>query len=353
MKKERLKIKKGLVVNRESIYLEFKENFHKSQREYIKQICAFANNKGGEIIFGVKDKPREAVGLNKKYDSFNDYDPKELATQMQNSLSENVEFSFEEFSQKVEGKSIIFGVLKIEESNIKPVICKIADDTKKLREGAIYYRYSGKNEEIKSTDLMNLIQREKDKEKKLFLEHIEKIAKIGVENAGIYSYDGEIFSGEKRILIDKKTLKQLKFIKEGKFVEKNGDPTLVLKGEIKNIKQGEIVTIKSDPNETHPYEGLSKVTDEIKKNNKIKKLLIEIIEKNGKIKKDYINIPKLNKSYSLKYLVSKIKKEKKLDESVEYCWHNDKKTVVKYNNNFIIKCLEYLANQDKLIKILQ
>jgi len=42
--------------------LEFKETLPSSS-ELAKTIVAFANDAGGEIILGVKNEPREAVGL--------------------------------------------------------------------------------------------------------------------------------------------------------------------------------------------------------------------------------------------------------------------------------------------------
>ena len=43
---------------------EFKISFNWNSRDkYAKSMVAFANNKGGYIVFGVKDKPRDLVRL--------------------------------------------------------------------------------------------------------------------------------------------------------------------------------------------------------------------------------------------------------------------------------------------------
>ena len=63
---------KGFIKQRESFDLEFKEAFHygDSLAEYIRSIVGMANNKGGEIIFGIKDRPREPKGLqNDKFET--------------------------------------------------------------------------------------------------------------------------------------------------------------------------------------------------------------------------------------------------------------------------------------------
>lgn len=236
-----LAIKNGLVTNRESTKLEFKTSFTKYVKSYIKSICAFANNSGGYVIFGVQDKPRKPVGLENKLKDFRDYDGKELETMLQNFLSTKIEFEFTNFSQEINGQELEFGVLEIKESKIKPVICKIPDEKEKLREGAIYFRYHAKNEEIKAQDLINLIQGEKDKEKELWIKHITKISQVGVSNIGLFSYDGEMYAGDKKIIIDRETLNNIKFIKEGQFVEKEGAPALILKGEINNLNTLEVI----------------------------------------------------------------------------------------------------------------
>ena len=49
----------GLLKSRESNTVEFKENFNASNTsKYAKTMAAFANNKGGYIIFGITDRPR-------------------------------------------------------------------------------------------------------------------------------------------------------------------------------------------------------------------------------------------------------------------------------------------------------
>ena len=59
----------GTLKSRESNTVEFKEAFNKnSTAKYGKTMAAYSNNRGGYIIFGVKDKPRNIIGL--KNDNF-------------------------------------------------------------------------------------------------------------------------------------------------------------------------------------------------------------------------------------------------------------------------------------------
>lgn len=332
----KLIIKNNLVNNRENIHLEFKESFTRNVRTYIKSVCAFANNKGGCIVFGVKDKPRIPNGLN-DFNKFNDYDSKDFATEIQNCLSIYIDFEFSYFEQNINDNFKKFGVIKIKELDQKPVICKISDNSHKLREGAIYFRYSAKSEEIKAQDLIRLIQIEKDKEKELWIKNIQKMAQIGVRNSGLFSYDGEIFAGERKVIIDKDIIDKIKFIKEGHFTEREGTPALILKGEIQNLDSLEIINTTSDPNITHPFEGIKSVEN-------------DIISRNKDLKE--ISFLQNNKTFKLVYIIQKIKKELNLEENIIYCWKNKKGTVKKYSQSFISKIEEYLNDKSILYNLI-
>ena len=63
------KDKKGNIIARESSEIEFKESFNfGNMPKYSKTMAAFANNKGGYILFGIKDSPRELIGTDKDKD---------------------------------------------------------------------------------------------------------------------------------------------------------------------------------------------------------------------------------------------------------------------------------------------
>ena len=69
---------KGYIKKRESFDLEYKENFQKGDNllKYIKTLVGMANNKGGQIIFGIKDSPHIPLGMTNN--KFSDTDPKEI-----------------------------------------------------------------------------------------------------------------------------------------------------------------------------------------------------------------------------------------------------------------------------------
>lgn len=342
---DKLIIENSLVKNRENTRLEFKKTFHLQIKSYIKSIAAFANNSGGQIIFGVENTPRKPVGLD-DFNKFDCFDNKVLSTCIQNSLSVNVEFEIDYFKQEIGDKEIVFGYLIVNESNQKPVICKVTDGKEGLREGAIYYRYSAKNEEIKAQDLMKLIQDEKDKEKQLWLQHLQKITQKGVQNVGVFSYDGEMFAGNHKIIIDKEAVKQIKFIKEGNFVEKDGATALMLKGKIEGMESLEVITVSSDPNKTHPY-SITQIGNELKKLEEV-----FVISKNKDNKDTWYLKHKINgKRYTLNFLLSLIKSKLNLEKDSECCWVSKNNTVKQYSTKFLLICNDYFTSYEKITSL--
>ncbi|MEE1961998.1 RNA-binding domain-containing protein [Allomuricauda taeanensis] len=219
---------KGYIKQRESFDLEFKQSFHygDSLALYCRSLVGMANNKGGELIFGIKDSPREPIGL--KNDRFENCDPNRINQFLIAFFSHEIHWSIE--TLEYHGNS--FGRISVEESSIKPVVCT-AVYKNILREAAIYYRYRGETKEICYPELAAILQAEREKEKLLWLKHVEKIGEVGPQNIHLIdTFNGEISTGKGKILIDKSIVKALKFIKEGEFTEKKGAPTLKLIGEI-------------------------------------------------------------------------------------------------------------------------
>ena len=91
-----LKVKSdGCLYHRESQTLEFKEAFNfAGLAEYFRDFAAFANNKGGWLIFGVKDRPkRELIGLNEKSATQLDkFDPEKITGFLLEIFSSNIQW---------------------------------------------------------------------------------------------------------------------------------------------------------------------------------------------------------------------------------------------------------------------
>lgn len=238
---------RGYLRKRESADLEYKENFHRGDDtlKYIKTLVGMANNKGGRIIFGVKNSPHIPVGMSNS--KFSEMDPSELEAQIRQFFAPAIEWRME--TVDFEGKT--FGVLSVNEADAKPVVC-CKSKSAILREGAIYYRYRGESREIGYPELGKLLDAEREKERVLWISHIQKIASIGPANVEMLDvYKGEIAVNERKVLIDKDLINKIKFVREGHFVEKNeeGTPTLKLVGDVEGIDMSRAATI--NPNDVY------------------------------------------------------------------------------------------------------
>ncbi len=235
-----------LVKIHESKRVEFKENFNfKNKKDYYKAMAAFANANGGYIFFGIKDKPRLLQGLSDdRFEEFNNMKFEDFTVDLNNFFSPEI---------KWESNSIIFednikiGVIYIYESDTKPIICKKRYESKDKKsntiEGEIYYRYYARNDKIHFDDLLKIINQEKEKESKKWINLFSKISKMGVDNVGLLNFNTGVFSaGKSSIILDEEMLSTIKFIKEGEFNERKGIPTLNVIGNVE-IKQGKVVVV--------------------------------------------------------------------------------------------------------------
>lgn len=224
---------KGHIRRRESFDLEFKANFHLGNNllEYCRSLVGMANNRGGQIIFGIKDKPRIPEGMTNN--KFIECDPAKINQTILEYFSSEIDWNMDTLIHDTKE----FGVLSVKESSRKPIICKKNGD-KTLREAAIYYRYRGETKEIQFAELINILDQEREKERILWIKHIEKISAIGPKNVHLLDiYKGEISVGSGKILIDRNVIDKIKFIEEGNFTEREGVgmPTLKLIGDIEGI----------------------------------------------------------------------------------------------------------------------
>lgn len=263
---------KGHLKRRESFDLEFKANFHLGNQllEYCRSLVGMANNKGGQLIFGIQDKPRLPIGMTN--DKFLTCDPAKINQTLMDYFSHEIEWEMDtlEFNSKQ------FGRLRVKESTRKPILCKKNGD-KILKEAAIYYRYRGETKEINFSELFEILQHERDKEKLLWMKHIEKIGAVGPQNIHLVdTYKGELHTDKGKILLDKDLLEKIKFIKEGQFVEKGGTPTLRIVGEISGVVDTEAFP---QTDKVYPFRA-----EEVQNSCKINQYDLQLILKEYKIK---------------------------------------------------------------------
>jgi len=280
---EMLKMKKEYLYHREGQELEFKEQFNfAGLAEYFRDFAGLANNRGGYIIFGVKDSPRIPIGLSSKsLDQFNKIDSEKISGYLLNIFSSDIRWK----QNVVEHNNMNFGVFYIYEARAKPVIAK-KDEGKDqiIKNGEVYYRYGGRTQKIQYAELENIISRRVEQNNNQWLDLMSKIGKAGPQNAAILDTERSLIQKNKSkiLVLDEKLANKLKFIKEGEFKEKNGVTSLKLIGDVVPVSVVEVVKkvrenlLKEYPlsamelvfeiNETFPQVGRNDVWRVIKEN---------------------------------------------------------------------------------------
>lgn len=305
--KELLKTKGSTLYHREGQEVEFKEQFNfAGLADYFRDFAAFANNRGGYLIFGIKDSPRIPNGIStSSLDQFNKIDEGTITGYLLDLFSTDIRWA--RTIVEIENKS--FGVFKIYEAQNKPVIAK-KDESKGtdqiIKNGEIYYRYGGRTQKIQYAELENIINKRVQQNNNQWLDLMAKIGRAGPQNAAILDTEKSLIEkDDSRILVlDEGLAKKLKFIKEGQFTEKGGAATLKLIGDILPIGKVEVVKkVKESILNAYPLSAKELITE-------IKKRLPDILQnaiwqaiKENDVKKnpDYSTYNFRNKQHEDKY----------------------------------------------------
>lgn len=285
--------------------IEFKESFHSPKHKdkiLLKWIASFANASGGLIVFGIKDN-QEIIGL--KNTNFRDFDSKDLTQELNNFFSP--EIIFEIFPLTILHHEL--GFLYIHEGKYKPIIASKTGD-KNVREGDIYYRYSGESKKILYPELTNLLSKERDKLNDSWINLIQKVATVGVENVGILNVDsGEITGNSGSLFLDKGLLPNIKFIKEGSFDEVDGAPALKIVGEVIPTDSDKVITITEFERKAISIEDIiHKFLDRDVKSSNAYEYLKDILSESTKWMPIYYFIQATGQTKDL--IIEKLKKEK-------------------------------------------
>ena len=233
--------------------MEFKEKFNVTNMpRYAKTMAAFANNRGGYLLFGIKDSPRKLIGIDKG--KFNSVNQEKITT-----------FLIEHFDPEirwdigiVENDNKCFGYIYIHESEDKPVICKKNAGNNDIRSGEIYFRYRAQSRKIGYSELRKIIDEFRERERRTWMSHIERIARIGPSNVAILDLvRGNIHIKELeriKLIMDKNLIDDLKekvrIVEKGKFSKTEGESTLKIVGK---IQAADVVLPLLDPDTNYPF----------------------------------------------------------------------------------------------------
>ena len=220
------------LISRENNRLEYKETFNWTNRaKYAKTMAAFANNRGGFIVFGVKNSPHDLVGVDAT--RFDALDPSTVTGYLNSRLVPEVEW--ERFCIQIAGVQL--GVIAVTAAEVRPIVC-VRNDGSELREADIFYRYRGRSQRMRYPELQRVLEERQERERKAWFQHLSRVARIGVENVGVLNLiDGELSGPEGHLLVSEELLQRIQFIREGRFTERHDDgaPTLRLVGEVQAV----------------------------------------------------------------------------------------------------------------------
>ncbi|NYT72223.1 ATP-binding protein [Halomonas sp. QX-2] len=263
--RELLRLNGERLYHREGQELEFKEQFNLAAlADYFRDFAAFSNNRGGHLIFGVKDAPRVLIGMSEKSaDQFEKIDPEKITGFLLDIFSS--EIHWDQAAIEIDDKK--FGVFRVWPSNSKPVIAR-KDEGKDqtIKNGEIYYRYGGRTQKIQSAELESIINHRIEQNNQHWLDLMSKIGRAGPQNAAILDTEkGLIEKDETRVLVlDEGLASKLKFIKQGEFVEKDGATALQLVGDVVPIDQVEVIKhVKENLTKNYPLAAID-LADEVK-----------------------------------------------------------------------------------------
>ncbi|WP_323032730.1 ATP-binding protein [Paracoccus sp. (in: a-proteobacteria)] len=228
---------------------ECKEGFgFRHSEKWLRAVAALANNEGGYVVLGVKDKSLTNGIINS--DSY-------LAKGMSSSEFENADPA--DFSMKlkstfdptprIETKCIHLdgakiGIIYVHKHPGRPVITTKGEG--RISEGDIFFRYPGQSSRIKYSDLQTILEDRDRRVREQMLPLVEELIKLGPRNAMIADLSkGELRGDNGTILIGEHLVEKIKFIKEGEFREKEGAPALMLIGEVSPVGAGTVTVQKT------------------------------------------------------------------------------------------------------------
>lgn len=221
---------------------ECKENFNLGNfSKPLKTIAGYANNRGGYLLFGVKDLPQrhEVCGL--PDGRFGETDRNRFSQIIRSTLAPTPRF--EVGTLQLEG--LLIGVIHVEPHTSKPVIAS-KNHGEAVSEGSIYFRYVAETKAISYADLRAILDERDLRSREAILPMVQRLLELGPGNALVANLaDGQLEGGERPILIDPVSLEQIKFIKEGAFDEVEGAPTLKVVGDAHIVPNGNVLPVRT------------------------------------------------------------------------------------------------------------
>lgn len=231
------------LTSRENSRLEYKERFNWANRDkYGKTLAAFANNAGGFIVFGVSDSPRTLIGVNQ--DRFDSLDSASVSAYLNSSYAPELQWEV----SSIDVSGVRLGFIYVAPAMARPVVS--LKNNQEVREADILFRYRGRTERIRYPELQRILDERQQEERDYWMEHLSRVARIGIENVGVLDMiSGELSGRRGRLLVSSELLDKVKFIQKGHFAESDepGAPTLRLVGDVQAVPAESLTPVQAVP----------------------------------------------------------------------------------------------------------
>jgi hypothetical protein len=205
--------------------VECKNSFQLSGNgKLFRAVAAMANNRGGHILFGVKNEELEVVGLKDR--RFVETDPNAFS-QVLRSVMEPLprfEVGYIDLEEKLVGAIYVYKEVDM------PVIG--TKDEQNFREGTIYYRYPGESRAIRPAEYRKLLSARDNRIRQENVNAIQRVVELGDRAAVLDLESGKVEGASNSLLIDESLLSKIQFIRHGEFDEIAGAPALRLIGDV-------------------------------------------------------------------------------------------------------------------------
>ena len=241
---------------------ECKQNFNlRNFSAALKTIAGFANNRGGYLFFGVKDKPDGFTVCGLADDRFTATDQNKFSQTIRSVLEPTPRFRVASLS--LDGSTV--GIIYVEAHSAKPVI--VSKNEGEVAEGAIYYRYPGETKAICYPDLRVILDERDRHSREAIMPMVQRLLELGPKDALVANLaEGKLEGGERPILIDQQLVDRIRFIREGEFDEREGAETLRLIGDVGTVDLSAVAHTKTIRTE---------VTEEAIIRNFVRRVLVE------------------------------------------------------------------------------
>ena len=167
-----------IVAAREGTALEFKKSFNWENCEtYSKTMAAFANNRGGYIVFGVGDRPRILLGL--AGNAFERRDDATITAYLNQCFAPEIEYE----RDVVTVRGVQVGFVYVFPAKRKPIIC--TRNGSESKEGDIFYRYRARSERIHYSELAAIISEIEENVQNRWLDLMREIGRVGVLDSSV------------------------------------------------------------------------------------------------------------------------------------------------------------------------